>query len=63
MLGELSSQGDSATQVRVFTIAYSATADGAADALQQIAEASGGQYYEGETEDIELVYRSISSYF
>jgi Ca-activated chloride channel homolog len=63
VLGELSSQGDSATQVRVFTIAYSATADGAADALQQIAEASGGQYYEGETEDIELVYRSISSYF
>lgn len=60
---ELSSQGDSATQVRVFTIAYSATADGAADALKKIAEASGGQYYEGETENIELVYRSISSFF
>jgi Ca-activated chloride channel homolog len=63
LIGELSSQGDSATQVRVFTIAYSATADGAADALKKIAEASGGQYYEGETENIELVYRSISSFF
>jgi Ca-activated chloride channel family protein len=63
LIQELSSQGDSATQVRVFTIAYSATADGAADALQKIAEASGGQYYEGETENIELVYRSISSFF
>lgn len=60
---ELTSQGDSSTQVRVFTIAYSATADGAADALKKIAEASGGQYYEGETENIELVYRSISSFF
>jgi Ca-activated chloride channel family protein len=60
---ELSSQGDSATQVRVFTIAYSATAEGAAEALQAIAEASGGQYYEGGTEDIALVYRSISSFF
>lgn len=63
VLDELSSQGDSATQVRVFTIAYSATAQGAADALKKIAEASGGQYYEGGTEDIELVYRSISSFF
>jgi Ca-activated chloride channel family protein len=63
VVDELSSQGDSASQVRVFTIAYSATAEGAADALKQIAEASGGQYYEGGTEDIELVYRSISSFF
>jgi Ca-activated chloride channel homolog len=63
LVSELSSQGDSATQVRVFTIAYSATAAGAADALEKIAEASGGQFYEGETEDIELVYRSISSFF
>jgi Ca-activated chloride channel homolog len=63
LVDELSSQGDSATQVRVFTIAYSANAEGAADALKKIAEASGGQYYEGETENIELVYRSISSFF
>jgi Ca-activated chloride channel family protein len=60
---ELSSQGDSTDQVRVFTIAYSPTAEGAASALQQIAEASGGQYYRGGTEDIKLVYRSISSFF
>jgi Ca-activated chloride channel family protein len=63
VVGELSSQGDSATQIRVFTIAYSASAEGAAQALEDIAKASGGQYYEGGTEDIELVYRSISSFF
>jgi Ca-activated chloride channel homolog len=56
-------QGDSDDQVRVFTIAYSAGAVGAAEALQKIAEASGGQAYRGDTEDIEAVYRSISSFF
>jgi Ca-activated chloride channel family protein len=56
-------QGDSDNQVRVFTIAYSAGAVGAAEALQAIAGASGGQPYEGDTEDIETVYRSISSFF
>jgi Ca-activated chloride channel homolog len=56
-------QGDSDDQVRVFTIAYSAGAVGAAEALAAISEASGGQAYEGDTEDIEAVYRSISSFF
>ncbi|MGI8945994.1 MAG: substrate-binding domain-containing protein [Thermoleophilaceae bacterium] len=56
-------QGDSEDQVRVFTIAYSAGAQGAADALERIAEASGGQAYTGDTDDIETVYRSISSFF
>ena len=56
-------QGDSDNQVRVFTIAYSAGAAGAAEALAAISEASGGQAYEGDTEDIESVYRSISSFF
>jgi Ca-activated chloride channel family protein len=56
-------QGDSDNQVRVFTIAYSAGAVGAAEALEAIAQASGGQPYEGDTEDIETVYRSISSFF
>ncbi len=56
-------QGDSDNQVRVFTIAYSAGAAGAAEALEAIAKASGGQPYEGDTEDIEAVYRSISSFF
>lgn len=56
-------QGDSDDQVRVFTIAYSAGAAGAAEALAAIAKASGGQAYEGDTEDIESVYKSISSFF
>ena len=56
-------QGDSDDQVRVFTIAYSAGAVGAKEALDEIAKASGGQPYEGDTEDIEAVYRSISSFF
>ena len=56
-------QGDSDDQVRVFTIAYSAGAEGAKEALDAIAKASGGQPYEGSTEDIESVYRSISSFF
>jgi Ca-activated chloride channel homolog len=56
-------QGDAGDQVRVFTIAYSAGAAGAAEALGAIAKASGGQPYKGDTEDIESVYRSISSFF
>ena len=56
-------QGDSEDQVRVFTIAYSAGAAGATDALKRIARASGGQDYTGDTDDIETVYRSISSFF
>jgi Ca-activated chloride channel family protein len=56
-------QGDSSERVRIFTIAYSASAEGAARSLQAIARASGGQPYQGDTEDIEAVYRSISSFF
>jgi Ca-activated chloride channel family protein len=56
-------QGDSASRVRVFTIAYSAGAEGAAQALRSIAQASGGQAYQGDTGDIESVYKSISSFF
>ena len=62
-VGAVRSQGDSDNQVRVFTIAYSAGAAGAAEALEAISKASGGQAYEGDTEDIEAVYRSISSFF
>ncbi len=54
---------EGAGQVRVFTIAYSAGAEGAAEALEEIARASGGQAYESDTDDIESVYRSISSFF
>jgi Ca-activated chloride channel homolog len=60
---ELEGQGDSSTQVRVFTIAYSAGARGAREALERIAEASGGNSYPGDPENIEAVYRSISSFF
>ncbi len=59
----LAAQGDSARRVRVFTIAYSAGAAGAAASLERIAEASGGKAYAGDTDDIEAVYRSISSFF
>ena len=47
----------------MFTIAYSPTAQGAAERSKAIAEASGGQAYEGGTGDIDPVYRSISSFF
>jgi Ca-activated chloride channel family protein len=59
----MAAQGDSENAVRVFTIAYSASAEGAEAGLKRIATASGGQPYTGDTEDIELVYRSISSFF
>jgi len=47
--------------VRVYTIAYGQEANRAE--LQEIAAASGGKGYEGDTSDIESVYRSISSFF
>ena len=53
MINRARAQGDSRDQVRVFTIAYSAEAEGAREALTGIAKASGGQAYEGTTEDIE----------
>jgi Ca-activated chloride channel family protein len=60
---ELGSQGDSDNQVRLYTIAYSAGAERAVAELQGLAEATGGKSYEGTTDDIESVYRSISSFF
>ena len=59
----VSNQDDSAPQVRIFTIAYSAGAEGAAETLERIAAGSGAQAYTGSTKDIESVYRSISSFF
>jgi Ca-activated chloride channel homolog len=59
----LQGQGDSENRVRVFTIAYSSGASGAREQLKRIAAASGGLDYEGKTENIESVYRSISSFF
>jgi Ca-activated chloride channel family protein len=63
LVRRLEAQGDSQKRVRVFTIAYSAGAQGAAENLARIAEASGGKSYTGDTDDIETVYRSISSFF
>jgi Ca-activated chloride channel family protein len=56
-------QGDTENPVRVFTIAYSAEAEGARQALERIARASGGKSYTGDTENIDTVYRQISSFF
>lgn len=63
VIDRLASQGDRENPVRIFTIAYSAGAEGAIEALEKIASASGGKAYIGETDDIAAVYRSISSFF
>ena len=63
VVAHLEAQGDTANRVRVFTIAYSSGASGARGQLKRIAAASGGLDYEGKTENIESVYRSISSFF
>ena len=63
VLRELATNNRSSAPVRVFTIAYSAEAAGAAESLRAIAESSGGQYYEGGTDEITRLFRSISSFF
>ena len=63
LVQRLEQGSEGAGQVRVFTIAYSAGAEGAAEQLERIAKASGGQAYTSDTDDIESVYRSISSFF
>jgi Ca-activated chloride channel family protein len=47
--------------VRVYTIAYGADAN--SGQLAAIGAASGGKGFKGDTNDIESVYRSISSFF
>jgi Ca-activated chloride channel family protein len=56
-------QGDTPHPVRLYTIAYSAGAGPAREELEQLAAVTGGKAYEGTTDDIESVYRSISSFF
>ena len=56
-------QGDTEYPVRVFTIAYKLESSDARQALKDIAAASGGGFYLGDTGDIETVYRKIGSYF
>jgi Ca-activated chloride channel family protein len=56
-------RGDSESRVRVFTIAYGSAVGGSEESLAEIAEAAGGMSYTGDTDDIEAVYKSISSFF
>lgn len=59
----VSDRDESAPPVRIFTIAYTPGAGGAAETLKRIAAASGGQAYTGTTDNLDNVYRSISSFF
>ena len=61
---ELEGQGDSRDPgARVHDRLLAPARPGAEEALERIAAASGGKAYDGDTEDIESVYRSISSFF
>jgi Ca-activated chloride channel homolog len=53
--------GPETTPIRVFTIAYGEDADD--EVLGRIASASDGTLSQGDTDNIESVYRSISSFF
>jgi Ca-activated chloride channel family protein len=53
--------GQEANAIRVFTIAYGK--DATASVLDRIASSSDGKAYKGDTDDIESVYRGISSFF
>jgi Ca-activated chloride channel family protein len=63
LIAELAAGSEASNHVRVFTIAYGQGAAGSENVLKEIAAASGGKDYTGSTEDIESVYRSISSFF
>jgi Ca-activated chloride channel homolog len=63
VVADLRAEREAEDRVRVFTIAYSPEAEGAREALEAIADASGGRAYVGDTDDIRAVYRSISSFF
>src|SRR3954451_21264818 len=63
IVNELRSGSEASDRIRVFTIAYGEGAAGSEDVLKKIAAVSGGKDYTGSTEDIESVYRSISSFF
>ena len=64
LLARLKTRSDDPTEVRVYSIAYSAEAAGAKDALVKIAATTGGNVFDGSnTADIESVYRTIASFF
>jgi len=53
--------GEMGTAVRLFTIAYGASAD--PKALQAIAEAGGGAFFTGDLATIRQVYRDLAAFF
>jgi Ca-activated chloride channel family protein len=55
------SPAEQASAVRVFTIGYGGEAAGLA--LKQIAERTGGAYYQGDVDNIRSVYEEIASFF
>lgn len=61
LLRALEAQAEGEPRIRVFTIAYGDAAAG--DVLAAIAAATGGNGYTSGEDDIEAVYRSISSFF
>ena len=64
LLARLQTRADDPTQVRVYSIAYSAEAAGAKEALEKISDTTGGKVFDGSnTENIESVYRTIASFF
>jgi Ca-activated chloride channel family protein len=63
LIARLRTRADDPTHVRVYAIAYSASAAGAKEALDKIAATTGGTVFDSRTENIESVYRSISSFF
>ncbi len=60
VIAKLTGTTESGT-VRVFTIAYGAAAN--RDALAAVAKAGGGKQYDGDPDNINAVYTSISSFF
>jgi Ca-activated chloride channel homolog len=62
-LQELARERDALGGVKLYTIAYTGEAKDARAQLEKLAAATGGRAYVGDTDDIETVYRSISSFF
>ncbi len=56
-------QDQEGRSIKVFTIAYSSGADASADALKQIAQATGASNYQSAVTAIEQVYRDIATFF
>ena len=53
--------GEEGGSVRIFTIGYGSGAS--AEVLEQIANATRSKYYQGTTENIEKIFKEISTFF